>query len=219
MDNTVKDCLKSIAKKTADRLVKMYASRNEPKDGMIFPLYRERDAKKKTNKWRISEQEARLSFVIELEKSILNYGIFKHYSVETPTRNRYSKFAKNKETKKYDPPEYHDCTEGGCSGSIDLSIYKSNSILPDINIEFKSGTSVLHEFEKDLLKLYAEKRDGVWFHMFVGNEKTLTTIKDRIKEARDNILKRDPGGTTILVIIVSLDPKKSDSKAIDDYTI
>lgn len=29
MDNTVKECLKLIAKKTADRLVKMYTARNE----------------------------------------------------------------------------------------------------------------------------------------------------------------------------------------------
>lgn len=205
-----------VAQRASDRLVNMYSKRANPDNGLIFPLYRAKvDGDKQKN--RLSEQEARLMFAIELETEIKSKGCcFSHYSIETPTENRYSGFARKE--KAYVDPVYHDCnTEGGCSGSIDLSIYKPSTKCPSINIEFKYGTSVLHEFEKDLLKLYAEAGNGVWFHMFAGNENTLKTIKDRLVQAKDNILERYPFSKKILVLIVSLDPSKSKSNIFENY--
>ncbi len=212
--------LKGIAKRASKRLKNMYKKRSNPPAGLMFPLYRSK-VDDDEQKYRFSEQEARVMFIIELEKEIQDKNCcFTHYSIETPTLNRYSGFARR--NNKYVDPEYHDCnTADGRSGSIDLSIYKykSDSKRPYINVEFKHGTSVLHEFEKDLLKLYAETGIGVWFHMFAGDENTRKTIKDRLVQAKDNILERYPFDKEILVLIVSLDPCKSKSRTIESYFI
>lgn len=195
----------AIAQRVSTGLEDMYDKRSNPSAGLIFPLYRSKVDDDK-QKYRFSEQEARILFIIELEKEIQDKNCcFTRYSIETPTLNRYSGFAHR--NKKYYSPVYHDYnTEGGRSGSIDLSIYQSNPKRPCINVEFKYGTSVLHEFEKDLLKLYAEFGIGVWFNIFAGNENTRKTIKDRLAQAKDNLLERYPFSKRILVLIVSLDP-------------
>lgn len=210
--------LTGIAQRASIRLEDMYSRRSTPSAGLMFPLYRSKVDGDKL-KYRLSEQEARIMFIIELEKEIQDKNCcFTLYSIETPTLNRYSGFARR--DNKYVDPVYHDRnTEGGCSGSIDLSIYQSNLKRPYINIEFKHGTSVLHEFEKDLLKLYAEAGNGVWFHMFAGNENTLRTIKERLIQARDNLLRRYSFKKEIMVLIVSLDPSKSKSKVLESCFI
>lgn len=212
MTQNEQQVLEGIAQKVAIKLVKMYEKRSQPATGLIFPRYRA--LKKDAPVYRISEQEARLAFAIELDAAIRRECCFKYYSIETPTKGRYSGFAKKHPDTE---PRYHDPgSDDGRSGSIDLSIYRSANELPDINIEFKQGTSTLHDYKKDFLKLCSEPRDGVWFHVFEGNAKTLATINRNIKEAIHFVRKGYPKlKKPILVIIVSLDPAKSESDLVE----
>jgi hypothetical protein len=207
----------NIAKKVADRLEVMYSKREHPVTKMVYPLYRSTTKNQSNPKYRISEQESRLVFALELEEYMCKDTMFVHYSIETPTIMKYSQFARI--DKQYKDPLVHSEKENiGCSGSIDFSKFGNSHQIPFCNIEFKQGTSVLHEFEKDLIKLYAEPGEAVWFHTYNGNNKTYETIISRLSLARDNILKRYPQSKKeVLVLIVSLDPVKAGRPTLAKY--
>jgi hypothetical protein len=127
-----------IAKKVALGLFKMkdeFSDDASGKNGLIFPC--------KDRKRRISEQEARFLFAIELQKS----GIV--FSVETPTEKKY---------------KFEDKAKSESSGSIDVTIYGigNNSSIRSINVEFKAHTKFC---SNDFEKLINEKEDGVIFHI------------------------------------------------------
>ncbi len=70
-----------VVESTFERLVKMY---NNPEESLlIIPKYHHKGL-------RISEQEARFAFILELEKQNKFY-----FSVETPTEYAYSGFSTN----------------------------------------------------------------------------------------------------------------------------
>jgi len=118
---------------------------------LIFPKYRDRnnkDGKKQEDNKRISEQEARFLFVIELENAKDTHSFY--YSVETPTEFGY-RFSEN--GKKINPKK----DTGGQSGKIDICIYDTDCNRKHL-VEFKAHNSDIHDFSKDFIKLKYEPK-------------------------------------------------------------
>jgi hypothetical protein len=142
---------------------------------LIFPQYR---CGNHTNKKRISEQEARLLFIRELDKE---KDVF--YSIETPTTKSY-KFS-DKEDKKYEP-KIVSVEEGGQSASFDLTIY--NAQFKRVHfLEFKNGN--VNTYKKDFLKLLCdeENKENYFVNIIERDDlekgRTLKSIKDKYGEA------------------------------------
>lgn len=161
----IKDMCENVAK-TLSSVYNM-----EKKESIIFPTYSD-------NKTiRISEQEARVLFYNELIK-------YKKiaFSIETPTKLHYAGFAKHE-------PVVYNSGINGSSASIDLSIYDNDDhIIPKINMEFKSGQPSISNIQKDLLKLYSEPGDGIWFHLH-KTTCTQETMKCLVKKFDESINK------------------------------
>jgi hypothetical protein len=141
---------------------------------LIFPQKRDKSK-------RNSEQEARFLFVREVEKQNEYY-----YSVETPTKEKYSGFkAKNPKLS----------TDGGRSASIDVCLYKINDNHYERKhlIEFKAHTKGESDILKDFLKLLCDGKGltNYFVHIITNsNVDTLPTIKDRYEQALKNALKQ-----------------------------
>jgi hypothetical protein len=101
---------------------------------------------------------------------------------------RYSGFTQ-KTGMPSDPKVHPSDDDLGRSASIDLSIYGKDLVNPDFNIEFKQGPCTQHNFAKDLLKLYSEQANGVWFHLYYGDDKTLAVIMNRLTSSHWIFLK------------------------------
>ena len=181
--------IQDICTKTFNRLEKMYLEPEKSK--LIFPEYADKNI-------RISEQEARFSFVNELEKSNHYY-----YSIETPTEHKYKDFTT------LQPKIFERVANDGRSGEIDLTVYeisKENRETNEkpqfkriINIEFKKGQPEQSAINKDLLKLYFEEPCGMWFHIIQHTDSgTLKAICDKLNEGLKYV--RNPNISTISVI-------------------
>jgi len=170
----VKD-LKEVCVAVARRLATLHheEERIEREDQdvprLIFPLYERRS--KRTP--RISEQEARVLFLQEVQKDKYD-GIY--YSIETPTDYRYS-FGK-------EVSDLECLRRGrrGQSASYDMSLYKltpRGKLEQAVNIEFKAHNVELTHIAKDFLKLMVEKYPGVFFHVLERvDKKTLTVCSE-----------------------------------------
>ncbi len=169
--------IRQLCYDTAKALFKMYPDNpdnpDNPDGKLVFPFYR--DNEKKVNTKRVSEQEARFTFVNELIKQEKYF-----YSVETPTNYRYSKFSTGK-------PEVDKNNSGnGRSGCIDLTLYTTKT--PDkrlCNIEFKSKLPETPSITKDVLKLvFEDHRIGVFFHLLEHSKSnTLDTLNEKLNES------------------------------------
>ncbi|MCK4652823.1 MAG: hypothetical protein KAU01_00075 [Candidatus Cloacimonetes bacterium] len=163
----IKDMCENVAK-TLNSVYNM-----EKKESIIFPTYSD-------NKTiRISEQEARVLFYNELIK-------YKNitFSIETPTKLHYAGFAKHE-------PVVYNSGINGSSASIDLSIYDNDDhIIPKINMEFKSGQPSISNIQKDLLKLYSEPGDGIWFHLHktTRTQETMKCLVNKFNLSIENII-------------------------------
>ena len=111
---------------------------------LIFPKYTHG---KNKGKKRVSEQELRQLFIEELNKYCEEKKLDLQYSVETPTKKKYS-FLEDGE-----PME----SEDGVSGRYDLTIWEKDEMVAII--EFKEGNATKHEYKKDLYKL-TNKNEG-----------------------------------------------------------
>jgi len=117
---------------------------------------------------RISEQEARFMFCSELEKT--NY----FYSVETPTKGKYSFSGSEK-----------------ISARSDISIYsaKANKLEHIANVELKAGNPLEKDIIKDIRKLIFERREnatleGNWFHFLKNaDSNTLNSLFKKFQES------------------------------------
>lgn len=165
--------LENICKKVACNLMTMYKYGNS--NMLIFPFYRSKEV-------RVSEQEARISFVSEIEKLEKYF-----YAVEVPTKNRYSDFETN-------PKIYDEKIKGGRSGSIDLSLFaemnnaERNNNAPLVNIEFKSGQPKDTSITKDILKLlYEEHKFGIFYHVLEHTNSG--TVRNLVKKFESSINK------------------------------
>ncbi len=152
---------------------------------LIYPKYQNG---KHFNTKRVSEQEARLLFVRELE--LENYmNIF--YSIETPTKKSY-KFSGNED--KYSYPDIVSVEKGGQSASFDLTIY-DEQFQRIHSIEFKKGN--VDTIKKDFLKLLCDDEDSKenYFVHIIDNDdlskrNTLKSIIGKYDNAVKHIIEK-----------------------------
>lgn len=195
MNKKHKDEIVEITHAVSFQLKQIYGAleKEEPIKGVLFPY-------KRDDGLRISEQEARTLFILELNKRIQDKkSNFSHYSIETPTKHTYSGFAAGK-------PKAHKATDKGTnsrSGSIDLSIYADDYLLPAINIEFKANNPKPENIKKDLLKLYHESPQGVYFHIYKRTEGTYNSVFAKINALNEEYRKEY--NKELLILIVSLE--------------
>jgi len=136
--------------------------------GIVFPTKRQ----KKGEVDRVSEQEARVKFIEQLNSR----GLW--YSIETPTEKKY---------------RFKDSTTDGyrISARSDLSIYAldGNKLEKAVNVEFKEGNPAEKAISKDIQKFYGENMFSVWFHLLEASNKgtfksLFAKIKKGLKEKR-----------------------------------
>jgi len=124
---------------------------------------------------RVSEQEARFAFAIELAKD----NQPRPFVPEDPTKLKY-----------------RFCRRGtganGTSAQTDLAIYDRDGERGLRNMEFKSGgyspsRKNKEDIRKDCVKLLCEPRDGAWFHVFekVDNRTITGMLKVLAKALRE----------------------------------
>jgi hypothetical protein len=134
--------------------------------------------KKRNNDKRISEQEARLLLIRELEKQDDWY-----YSVETPTSKLYC--FSNKDNPRI-------VGEGALSARFDITLYDKMFERKHF-IEFKNEN--VKTVKKDFLKLICDENDRVNYFINVvykddlSKRNTLKSIKEKYQEAVDYIKK------------------------------
>jgi len=151
--------LNTVVFRTADILWKIgneldFCVTRETK--LIFPADQQPQKKKKL---RISEQEAKLIFIKQLESFACAY------SVETPTIKKY---------------KFSGDAKGQRSGSLDLCIFKiqKNKYIREVNVEFKAHN--MKPYLQDFEKLIREPGLGVFFHLLESvNNGTLTSTNNR----------------------------------------
>lgn len=149
--------LKNICINVANQLINMYP--NGKASNLVFPSYR-------NGVTRVSEQESRVLFCIELSRLGWNYA------VEVPTDNTYEGFTT-------DNPNVFFNKAKGRSAEVDLAIYEDNN--KEVNIEFKSGQPNKKSVNKDFLKLCFEKPFGVWYHTLEkANSRSINAIVDKL---------------------------------------
>ncbi|MDO9155018.1 MAG: hypothetical protein Q7U47_15135 [Paludibacter sp.] len=164
-------------------------TQSNQKSKLIFPKYQ---CGKHQNEKRVSEQEARLLFIRELElKNHMN--IF--YSIETPTKKSY-KFSSKEEKDSY--PDIVSVEKGGQSASFDLTIY--NDQLQRIHfIEFKNGN--VDTIKKDFLKLLCDEdnKENYFVNIIeredLKNRNTLASIERKYCDAVNYIIEKSKNNT------------------------
>ena len=111
---------------------------SEHKTRLVFPSY-------SNNKTRKSEQELRFCFVEAFNEYVVKEELPLYYSVETPTRDKYSGFS----TKN---PQRDD---NGRSGEFDLVIFEleEGEMKRRCLIEFKANNASQKSHDKDFCKL------------------------------------------------------------------
>lgn len=212
MNNALSIDLGQVVQAAGIRLQAMY-NNTHGNSGLMFPCYGSKTQIGYKTDRRYCEQEARHTFLLELQRKIDVLSIPIHYHIETPTALAYSDFSKGTEPKVHIPHTLPQLVGRGgpSSGLIDASIYshdlaftfhffnyainsygKDKEVVdkqiqghyPSINIEFKFGTSSPLGFRKDLLKLYSENSAGLWFHIYEDKKQTCSSIKHSLEKAR-----------------------------------
>jgi hypothetical protein len=164
-------------------------TQSNQKSKLIFPKYQ---CGKHHDYERVSEQEARVLFIRELE--LYNQmNIF--YSIETPTKKSY-KFSGKEEKDSY--PDIVSVENGGQSASFDLTIY--NDQLQRIHfIEFKNGN--VDTVKKDFLKLLCDEdnKENYFVNIIkvedLNKRNTLGSIEKKYREAVKFIIEKFKNNT------------------------
>ncbi len=147
---------------------------NDPKrqklSRIVFP-------RKRKEPIRVSEQELRFIFVEQLNKRIAE-GWDVYYSVETPTKDRYSGFKNVKNAQPKQDPQ-------GRSGEFDLVIF-NNRLERIALIEFKANNASDHEHLKDFVKLN-NPNEGKNLRYFIEivnsyDDGTLSSLNSKTKD-------------------------------------
>ena len=151
---------------------------SEHKTRLVFPSY----SNKKT---RISEQELRFCFVEAFNEYVVKNESTLYYSVETPTRDKYSGFAEG------DPNHDPD----GRSGEFDLVIFEleEGEMKRRCLIEFKANNADQKSHDKDFCKLNNEnecKKKDVLLRYFIElidgcNNRTIDSLKNKTTKKND----------------------------------
>jgi len=174
---------------------------------LIFPQYCVGKHKKKK---RISEQEARFLFVLELEKQNDFY-----YSVETPTKKSYRFSDKSK--KDFSP----QICENGQSASIDVTLYKyeKNEFIRKHLIEFKFGN--VYTCKKDFLKLLCddEKTNPNFYINILENcdIRTLASVVDKFEKSIKHIKDNNNINPNLKILVFIYGENKTNENNLIEY--
>ncbi len=165
---------------------------------LIFPS--------KSGERRISEQELRQLFIEEFKKTFTNL----YYSIETPTKNKYS-FSNEKNEKKV-----ADSDHIGQSALVDMCVFDKikESYKRVFNIEFKHKNATKDNISKDILKLMYEEENGAFILLLKNtNAGTLKSVFEKFSKSFDTHLQKDcwsdNGIKFIEIIILSLEEKRN----------
>jgi hypothetical protein len=147
-----------LSREVSESLWAVYHERSEA-PFLIWPATR-------NDSTRISEQESKILITQWLERN------GKFYSIETPTRERYSQSG-----------------NAAMSARIDVTVYGSRDAADRVlNMELKAGTASLEAFRKDFEKLLRESVPGLWFHTLTkASDATWRSIEGNIREALDRL--------------------------------
>lgn len=170
------EIVQPLVKGVARDLWRVYASQVEKTRDfqhrtLLLPAVRGRDAtraEQESKRRRISEQEARVLFVLRLDRLRHVYG------VEVPTTLAYRQ-------------------QGvvPTAGRTDLVVY--NGFDPEkrvLNIELKCGTGEVEAFRKDLEQLLHEGCDSLWWHVVLG-EPALRSVVGKMIDAVPGSITED----------------------------
>ena len=143
----LKSFIEEIIEETFKRLQEVYDNNRENTplkktysgSRLVFPQYGEQ----RKNKLRVSEQELRFAFVETFNEECNDNGLNLFYSIETPTKDRYSGFSNGGEPK-IDP--------NGRSAEFDLVIFNDEGKRVCL-IEFKAKNPDKTCYDKDFVKL------------------------------------------------------------------
>lgn len=191
MNNNVEKLVENVLQLTEQKLKNIFSLCEHTSDSksiissrIIFPKY-----SNDNQKTRISEQELRCAFIESFNEYCNNPQNKSNYfySVETPTKDKYSGF-------RTENPQKNDY---GRSGAFDMVIHDENMKRVCL-IEFKSDLKDIKEYNKDFLKLSNLKEgDNTVLRYFIelvgkSNHKNLKEIKRRTidnKFNNENIVK------------------------------
>jgi len=144
----------AICKEVLKRLSQMdYEKKGgSSEERLIFPMKIQADGTKERD--RISEQELRQLFIEEFKAKHEDL----YYSIETPTKNKYSFTNENNEKK------IADNVNVGQSALVDMCVFEKEkkSYKRILNIEFKHKNATKDNISKDVLKLMHEEQSGAF---------------------------------------------------------
>lgn len=144
---------------------------SEHKTRLVFPSYSHPETRK-------SEQELRFCFVEAFNDYVVKEKLPLYYSVETPTRDKYSGFSEK-------TPQRDD---NGRSGEFDLVIFvlEDGRMKRRCLIEFKANNADQNSHDKDFCKLNNEKeyKEDVLLRYFIElidgcNNRTIDSLKNK----------------------------------------
>ena len=190
---------------------------------IIYPCYRQKEDKTKI---RISEQEIKQLFIQTLIKDQNDF----YFSVETPTKNRYSDFTSNE-------PKVYRNEMSGRSACLDLCLYDKNFNRKHL-IEFKAKNPDEKDIKKDFLKLFTEEGKQKESHNYFihildsADDNTIKSIKEKYYNSWDYCTKQKIKAQNNITVYLFIQksskcykielghdcPKSSDDIVFIDYT-
>lgn len=175
----------AIIEKTFDRLQKAYQNSKsnalQCDSSLIFPKYR-------NGELRISEQELRCAFVEEFKDSAYANNKNWHYSIETPTREKYS-FSEDTPrvvTQQNGSIYFNPANKkrGFKPGNFDFVIYNAENA-PVCLIEFKADCRSPRAYYKDFEKLIHDMEDDKtvvrYFIQLLETKESADKIAEKLK--------------------------------------
>jgi len=190
MEKNLKEVINEIITATFNRLNSVYKEHKEGKcsgispseenSRLVFPMY----GPHRGNETRISEQELRFAFVEEFYNYCNENNCNLFYSVETPTRDKYSGSSNNDKGK--DP----QTNPNGRSGEFDLVIFNEKMERVCL-IEFKANNSRYTQHKKDFIKLNnKEEGDASVLRFFIEivknyDDDTIKNLKEKLENNQE----------------------------------
>lgn len=178
---------------------------------LIFPKYSESNTSN-PDKLRVSEQELRFTFVELFCKKCQYERANYHYSIETPTKEKYvfSERVDYGETPRLANEDDKNNNRGE-SARFDLTIYNSSKEKICL-VEFKNNDSKADNYKKDFLKLFVEGQECLCYFIDLVEASDSSTlvkgIKPRIKSVDRKFFK---GVTYIAHCIINRGQKGFDT--------
>lgn len=175
------------------------------KERLIFPMKIQADGTKEKD--RISEQELRQLFIEEFKVKYKDL----YYSIETPTKNKYS-FSNEKNEKKVG-----DIDNKGQSALVDMCVFdkEKKSYKRTFNIEFKNKNATHDNISKDILKLMHEEENGAFVLLLKNTDDgTLKSVFKKFSSSFDTHLIKESWSKNesfIEIIILSLEEKRNNN--------